>query len=317
MATSTWRKHTSAWNSFENFVADSKVSVTWPFNNNLWGSYIVWALTKKNLKPGTVKSYISSLKLAHTLKGIEFIDPLKNNLFKLYFTGAENLTIVTESGANKHRKAFNIHLLRLTGHRIASSSWPQGVKQTVWTALTLGFFSSVRMGEILSSSEHSYDPSSTLLWEDILFKSDGSILVHVKLPKVKSREGDFIDLFEFQSSGCCPVAALKKLKQLQNGGGYLDESLPVFCFPSGRLLTTQKLNSTLSALLADFSMGNTSLLSCHSLRAAVPTHLAPEPDSVSVTKVWGRWSSPCYRKYIRSDCVSKRKMFEMIKSSME
>jgi len=317
MAANTWKKHISAWNSFSKFVSECNVIVNWPFGYNLWGNYIVWALTKNNLKASTVKSYISSLKLAHTLKGIDFMDPLKNNFLKLLLIGAENLSITSESGAKSHRMAFNLPLLKLTGHRIAGSDWPRGVKQTVWTALTFGFFSSVRLGEVLAESEDRYDSSSTLLWSDILFRKDGSLLVHVKLPKVKKKEGDFVDLFEYQHSGCCPVAALKKLREMQFEGGYCDESLPVFCFPSGRMLTTQKMNATLSALLSDLNLGQTSLISCHSLRAAIPTHLAPEPEPVTVTKVWGRWNSPCYQKYVRIDSSTKKKMFEKIVSSME
>jgi len=317
MASSTWKRHVSAWHSFEKFSVDRKIVVIWPLNEHLWGEYIVWALTVKKLKSDTVRNYLSSLKLVHTLKGISCLDPFKVKIFNMLLTGADNLQIVTGSGSNTNRKAFNLPLLKLTGHRIASSDWPLGVKQTVWAALTLGFFSGVRLGEVLSDSENRLDTSSTLLWEDVLFRKDGSILIHVKLPKIKKPEGDFLDIFEFSSSGCCPVAALKTLKQLQSEGGYTGSKLPVFCFPSGKLLTTQRVNTTLSSLLSDLSFDKTSMISCHSLRAAIPTLLAPEPESVDVCKAWGRWSSPCYRKYVRDSTVSKKKMFDKIMKSLE
>jgi len=317
MAASSWRRHVSAWNLFEKFTAENKIVVSWPLTLDLWGAYIVWALTKNNLKANTVKNYLSSLKLVHTMKGLNCLDPFKIQIFKMLLTGAENLELVTDSGVSKTRKAFSLPLLKLTGHRIACSDWPEGVKQTVWAALTLGFFSGVRLGEVLGETENRYDSSSTLLWEDVWFRKDGRILIHVKLPKTNRKGGDFIDIFEFHASGCCPVAAIKGLKQLQAKGGYEKGTLPVFCFPSGRLLTTQKLNTTLKHLLADLSFGSTSVLSCHSLRAAIPTHLAPETDSVTVTKVWGRWASPCYQKYVRDKSSTRYMMFEKIKKSME
>ena len=40
------------------------------------------------------------------------------------------------------------------------------------------------MGEILSTSDKNFDPSTCLLWRDIKFRID-SVLVHVKNPKVK------------------------------------------------------------------------------------------------------------------------------------
>jgi len=317
MAINTWRRHISAWNSFEKYLSAKQLTAIWPLTIDLWGGYIVWAVTDCKLKSSTVKTYLSSLKLVHTLKGIECLDPFKIKILQMILTGAENLEIVKGSGATKSRKAFSLPLLKLTGHRIGVSDWPSGVKQIVWTALTLGFFTGVRLGEILSETEDRFDPTCTLLWKDILFRQDGSVLVHIKLPKVRKLEGDFIDIFEFPSSGCCPVASLKCLKKMQSEGGYKDDDLPVFCFPSGRLLTTHKVNLTLKNLLSDLSFNNTSLISCHSLRAAIPTHLAPEPDLVSVTKTWGRWSSPCYQKYVRHDSAYKKKVFDKIRSAIE
>ena len=317
MAKNTWRKHFSGWNSLSSFESYSRTSCDWPLSLANWSNYITWALTVKNLKPDTVKSYIGSIKLAHTLRGVPCLNPLKEELIKLMLTGAENLRLSGSRGVIPTRRACTLPLLKLLGHRIAGQAWPEGSKQTVWAALTTGFFASVRLGEILAEQDWAFDPMGTLLWENVMFKPNGSILIHIRQPKVGKLQGDFLDLFPFVESGCCPVASLKRLKNLQIQGGQFKENLPVFAFPSGCLLTPSKLNTTLKMLLADLCTLGGNTISCHSFRAAIPTALAPcSPNPTSDTMCWGRWSSGSYRRYVRPNTAVKKDIFDRIKISM-
>ena len=100
------------------------------------------------------------------------------------------------------------------------------------------FFESFRIVEILSSSKKSFDPSSCLLWGDVKFRQN-SILIHVKMPKVKGKQGDYGDLFKFEETNCCPVRALWGLKKY--GVFNNSSNLPVFAFASGNLLTPTEL----------------------------------------------------------------------------
>ena len=89
---------------------------------------------------------------------------------------------------------MTIELLRILEHEIALADWSTESKRMFWSACCTLFFGSFWIGEILSSSEKSFDPNSCLLWGDVKFKQN-SILIHVKMPKVKSKEGDYVDLF--------------------------------------------------------------------------------------------------------------------------
>ncbi len=89
-------------------------------------------------------------------------------------------------------------MLKILGHRLATSNWSPGSKQVVWTAAATAFFTSARMGELLSPDDFSYNPNSTLLWEQVDFRRDGGILLHIRAPKISKKEGDFLDLFPFQ-----------------------------------------------------------------------------------------------------------------------
>ncbi len=118
---STWNKHSSVWKCLENFALLEAITLHWPLDIETIRSFTVWCLCFKNLKPSTVKSYLSSVKLAHNLKGYECVDFGKDKLLNLALKGAENVRLI-ESGFCSHRRAATIHMLMLIGHRIACSN---------------------------------------------------------------------------------------------------------------------------------------------------------------------------------------------------
>ena len=74
---------------------------------------------------------------------------------------------------------MNIHLLEMLGHRISETTWSNFLKQVFWTACVTGFFTSCRMGEILPAHEKSFDPDTTVLWQNLQFIKNGDILIFV------------------------------------------------------------------------------------------------------------------------------------------
>jgi hypothetical protein len=89
------------------------------------------------------------------------------------------------------------------------------------------------------------NPYETLLWKDIQFLEDGSAKIHNKVPKTRTLGGETISLFPFPKYNCCPIAALKALKNLSTEG----EDYPVFSFSNGSFLTNQKLNAVIRFFL--------------------------------------------------------------------
>jgi hypothetical protein len=175
------------------------------------------------------------------------------------------------------------------------------------------------MGELLAPAEAGFDPDSTLMWSCIKQRPDNSFLVHVRMPKSAALQGDFLDLFEFKSYGCCPVAALKKLIKLNENLGRLNSGLPVFTFESGKFLTVPGLNELLKQLLSDVIDPERDSITCHSFWAAVPSALMRHPSLATSDDVkgWGRWSSEAYQRYTRLKTDQKRGIFEKIMSVME
>jgi hypothetical protein len=242
---------------------------------------------------------------------LENVNP--GRLTSLILAGGKNIEKMSKRMPNT-RRSMSLTVLKIFGHRVAKSDWSPGSKQVVWAAVTTAFFTSARMGELLSPNEASFDPNSTLLWDQVLFRKEGGITLHIRLPKIANKEGDFLDLFPFTEKNCCPVLALQRLFLMQHDAGILKKTLPVFRFPSGRALTLSSLNGILKTTLGDIYISGTDSITCHSLRSAIPTalHKAPLIATTADTKEWGRWRSDSHVAYTKQHSKHKKFLFDKI-----
>jgi hypothetical protein len=230
---------------------------------------------------------------------------------RILIRGIENAEMYEVKPVNT-RKVMSLHLLKLLGHQIADSDWLVSSKQVVWTAMTVAFFGSLRMGEILPVDEKGFCPEDTFLWSDVKFDNGKGILLHIKVPKSKSKEGDFVDIFPFPGHGCCPVAALKAWRKMSVGGN----SEPVFNFVNGGCLTQYKFNLVIKTLLRPLIGDMADHLSGHSFRAGIPATVAKFPGVGREKDImgWGRWDSMAYRSYTRLKLHQKEVIFKSIAS---
>ena len=209
---------------------------------------------------------------------------------------------------------MTLPLLKILGHKTSLLNWDKVNEQTVWTAMNLSFFSSCRMGELLTAKEHVFDPTANLTWADINFHEEDNVIIHIKNPKSNRQGGEFVDIFSFTGQGVCPIMALKEHRRLQIEAGLFDPHGPVFKFSNGKFLTMAYLNKLLKQLLEGVIDQSTDSISCHSFRAGIPSALARFPDLASSgdIKGWGRWDSDCYTKYTRMLSDQKRVIFNKI-----
>jgi hypothetical protein len=229
---------------------------------------------------------------------------------KALIRGAENLRLY-DLPAKETRKVMTLPLLKILGHALASCDWSADSVQIFWTCSLLMFFGSLRIGEVLPPSSNKFNSFETLLWKDVIFRKD-SVLVHIKIPKSKNPQGDYIDIFEFKGHGCCPVSALRTLRNSRVST--LHPDFPVFQFISGKFLTPNLFNSCLKDLLRPWLGASADSLSAHSFRAALPSALATDPSSLMSTdlKLWGRWHSASYSLYTRLKYDQKKSLFDKI-----
>lgn len=308
----TWSKHSSAWNMFSTFCKQFDREFELPIDMKTIRAFAAWSLTVKKLKPETVKTYISSISLAHQLGGVQCDQFLKDKSLQMALKGGSNLE-GSRKTSTPLRCPFNVHLLKILGHRIAAEDWDPLAKCVLWGACTTGFFTSCRMGEILASHENNFDSSTTLLWKHAYFLENGEIMLSVPYAKSTGFKGAFLYVFPIPNDSICPATALYDLKALTICNKLFNSNSPVFQFKSGKLLTTSKVNEMLKFLLADF-MDSTISFTCHSFRSALPSAFATLKKGVSNDdlKDWGNWNSDCYKKYTKRERDSKRAMFSRI-----
>jgi hypothetical protein len=310
-AKSSWSKHCSAFKCVEKFKIDRNWKCNWPMTLEDTCKFTSWALQTKKLQITTVKSYLSSIKIVHELANVKYNGDCQ--VVKSLLRGRENLDRY-ESKSKNSRKVMTLSLLRVIGNQIAKTEWSNDSKLTVWGACTTAFLGALRFGEILPQKSNDYCEMETLLWNDLKFRSDGSVLMHIKLDKVRNMKGSFIDIFEFPLAGCCPVKTLNQMRETK-----FNSNSPVFQFKSGKNLCSAQLNTILQKLLCPIIGPAAYQISGHSFRAGLPSAMASKPDLANDKdiKAWGRWSSDSYLLYTRLKHKQKKALFEKIVSVLE
>ncbi len=313
LSKSSWDKLDSAISCFSKFEKFVGYSFAWPLSYDDILSFCTWSQSHSSLKASTIKAYISALATVHKLRNMEE-NFSSNYLVKIALKGIENLELY--KGVKKYkRSAMSLPLLKIIGSRIASSNWTRKNKQVFWVACTVAFFGSCRLGELLGEHEHKFDPFLTLLWQDLCVRPD-SVTIHIKSPKSRVPTGEFIDLFPFSDSTCCPVKSIQFLSSLNTKSN--NGKNPVFMFDSGKLLTKQCFNTTIKQLLARDIGNNGFIITGHSFRQAIPTVLAKYPDLVKYNHImgWGRWCSSAYLSYTKLQLCQKICTFSKIATEL-
>jgi hypothetical protein len=312
LAKSSWSKHVSGLNALASFEEETKIVVNWPISVETIRSFAVWCVEKRKLKSDTVKSYVYAISLAHSLQGLNCQDFSKDKILMMLLSGADNLNRLKAS-ASSTRRVVTLHTLLVIGHRIACSNWTSSSKIVFWTLCTVAFFTSARLGELLCKAECFFDPTSDLLWKDVKFNDD-HILVHVKNPKSKNKEGDFLDIFKFDCEKCCPFLAFNALKNFQITNGFFSPNMPVFRFINGKNLTQAVVNSTLKSILSDLYVPGINVISGHSFRGGIPSQLTEKNvfDGKTAAADWGRWRSDAVKTYCRLKTNQKNELFDII-----
>jgi len=270
----------------------------------------------RKLAPNSIKAYLSGLKFIHNLRGFPCEHISSDFSIAQLLKGAARIAMANPS--QNTRRVVTFPLLLNLGTRIAKTDWDPLTKQVVWSASVCAFFGSLRLGKLLASSESAHSPLSDLTWDDVKASSKTSLLLRIKQPK-SGEKAEYIDLFEFPGYDCCPIRALKKLREKQILAGVYDPSLPVFRFGNGKNLTMAQFNITLSHLLADICTPGISSISCHSFRAGIPSTLSLFPDLATsdLIKGWGRWQSDCYMRYTRLKLPQKQNIFSKISGALQ
>jgi hypothetical protein len=170
---------------------------------------------------------------------------------------------------------------------------------------------------LLPHLSYSFDPYQHLLWSDLIFRKDNSVLICVKIPKTANQRCEFVDLFSFPNLKYCPVSFLKQLRANQQTLGCFSLHQPVFRFSTNKNLSVSQFSNTIQSLLKPLNiLGPQDSITAHSFRPGIPSTLTtlPHPPSEFEIKLWGRWTSEAYEHYLRLKTDQRKSIFDRLAS---
>jgi hypothetical protein len=138
IATSSWKRHISAWNYFASFLSASNVELSWPFSLPVLRQYTIWAHSSRHLHPHTIEAYLSSLNQLHQLLGFPNLHIRSDFLVQTLLKGSEHARFYHQNPTST-RRTVSFPILKLLGHQISISPWSLNSQLTVWTTALVAF----------------------------------------------------------------------------------------------------------------------------------------------------------------------------------
>ena len=182
----------------------------------------------------------------------------------------------------------------------------------IWAVACLAFHGSFRIHELLSKKVQTFDPTTTLLGNDVRLvktKIDGALeeilVIHLKSPK-EERLGGGINV-ELFSTGTfsCPVSAWKKwcgiAKNVQSS------TKPVFRTQDGKCFSGACFNKELKSLLGPYIDYDKRKILSHSFRAGMASMMALAGYQDHEIMRQGRWHSDAFRVYCKTGRANRLK----------
>ena len=191
-----------------------------------------------------------------------------------------------QGGKKKKRKGAPITptMLKTININLFNSSHVYEDKVMLWAALLTAFYGFLRVSEYTSARKKTFDPTTTLLFSDMNFMSDGSVTLLLKTSKTDPfRDGVMLRIAP-NGSSLCPIQALRHLYYC-----HPSKSGPLFTFQNGRFLSRSDVNS----LLLSTTQGVANI-SSHSLRIGAASTAVAAGCPKWLIQALGRCSSDCF-----------------------
>ena len=232
-----------------------------------------------------VKMHMAAIKHFSIIRGYK--TPF-NSFSRLYLLTKGIRRKQGSSRSKPKRLPITPTLLNTIAMNLFNSSRLYEDKVMLWAALMLAFFGFLRVSEYTSSHKTKFDPDTTLLVRDINLAPDHA-RVFIKASKTDPfREGVCIRVAA-NGTRLCPVIALRNFLKIHPSGHG-----PLFVFRSGKFLSRKDLND----LLVSTTNGLANV-SSHSLRIGAASTAAAMGCPKWLIQAMGRWTSDCFRRYIR------------------
>ena len=264
----------------------------WPLTEHLLCLFVA-QLGKENLCHQSIKCYLSAVRFLSITTGQG--DPFGPGALPVLQYVLRGVKRVPRPPARTRLPVTPAIL------RALKAQWASHASETdyimLWAACCVGFFGFLRAGEFTVRSTEEFDPSSSLMLEDVAVdKHDNPALVRIRLKQSKTdpfRHGVDIFLGRTQAD-LCPVSAL-----LAYIAARPSVKGPLFVFGDGSFLSRDRLVQAVRVALEQAGFDAKSYTG-HSFRLGAATTAAHVGLEDSIVKMLGRWESTAYQRYIKT-----------------
>lgn len=299
----TWSTYKTAERLLVKCCKERHIAYQLPITQDTILTFIHWLATARQVKAGTINTYLAGIRQLHISKGIP-PPVIKSELVSLITKGKHNMENRQARISNKKsRQPFTVPKMRILKHRL--KQWDTSIEQQllVWAVCTLAFCGAFRISELLSKLESTFDPAYTLLTEDIQLctvtvegRREEAVQVLIKAPKEsKIGKATIVDVYQ-ASKHICPVKAFKKWRKVAS---HSESGQPAFRQANGTPLTGKKLNSILKERLTGFIDMSEGSLTSHCFRIGMASMLGQLGHGDDEIQAVGRWSSRAFEAYIK------------------
>lgn len=246
--------------------------------------FFVTALARR-VSYSTIKVYLCGVQFESFIRGF---DTRIAHMKKLFYVLRGIRRTQGSSWVKKKRLPITVNHLHSMIQFLHDSLMCRHDK-AMWRALILcAFFGLLRVSEYTTPSSKRFDENTNLLVRDVSIQKD-FVSVFIKASKTDPfKVGSKIRLAKIGGI-LCPVSALKrylKLRKFAHG--------PLFVLKHGSFVTRKYVTAFIKMSIHDNIDLNT-----HSFRIGGASAAASSGVPDSIIKILGRWSSDCYRRYIR------------------
>ena len=220
LAATSWKTYQTVDHHLEACEEEIGRTFTFPLSLGDVLTWVAWLISSRGVRAKTIQVYLAGLRMAHFKRGYFNVN-LLSDIIKHILVGLKQRDLVADKQMNKQgRLPVTVEVLKTLRLQVRRSGWPLAKKRLVWAVCVLGFCGSFRVHEMLAKKQSEFDPTSTLLLEDVglemvnLAEGLTQVLkVKLKAPKeARLRQGVVVDLFP-TGSYLCPVLAMRKYVQ--------------------------------------------------------------------------------------------------------
>jgi len=284
LASSTWVTYRKGVERFINFRNQVGLSQVWPVPESHLLLFISF-LSIEDYAPSTISTHIAALSFVHNANG--WVNSTESFLVRKLKEGCRRTNT-----SHDFRLPITPPLLgRLISILpVICKSYYEA--QLFSSAFLLAFYGFLRVGEFAKTTSNR-DLSKLISLNDVRISNAG---IHLTIRYSKTDQRGLTSVLQITGSSqpkLCPVKALS---------AYLESRPcvpgPLFIHFNGEVISANQFSYVLKEGIKLVGLCPKSFGS-HSFRIGAATAAAINGVSEELIKLWGRWRSSCYRRYIR------------------